>query len=151
MGEEMDAHVLFKLTVLNDGQLPIKMHTKFDVNFLGLKVPNVGFLILKEPNSVLDRKHHTKLPGIIGRHLILLAYQVLLENYGEEISNSFECPEGINPLLFSQLYHYAEISKENYLGVQSIYHQTSNDIQSNPCKLAHLAKKPSHPSLGKTY
>ena len=43
---------------VNDGQLPMKMYTELDVNFLGLKVPNVGFFILEEPSRVLDRKHH---------------------------------------------------------------------------------------------
>ena len=65
---------------------------------------------------------------------------------GGEIFNSFECLREVNPLLFSQLclYHYAKISKEHNLGVQAIYHQTSNDIQSTPSKLAHLAKKKSN-------
>ena len=39
-GEKVDTHVLFNLTVVNDGQLPIKMYTTLDVNFLRLKVPN---------------------------------------------------------------------------------------------------------------
>ena len=60
MGEKEDAHVLFNFSVENDGQLPVIMYTKFDINLMKLKPPNVGFLILEEPNSVLDRKHHTK-------------------------------------------------------------------------------------------
>ena len=79
MCEKADAHVLFTLTVLNDGQLPVKMYTDLDINFLGLKVPNVGFFILEEPLSVLDRKHHIKLPGIIGWNLIWLIYQAFVE------------------------------------------------------------------------
>ena len=63
--------------------------------------------------------------------------------YGEENFNYFECLGGVNPLLFSQLclYHYAEIFKEHILGVWSIYHQTSNDIQSTSSKWAYLVKK----------
>ena len=49
MGEKSDAHILFNLTVANDGQLPMKKYVELDINFLGLKVPNVGFLILEEP------------------------------------------------------------------------------------------------------
>ena len=45
MGEKADAHVLFNLTATNDGQLLVKTYTGLDVNVLGLKVPNVGFLI----------------------------------------------------------------------------------------------------------
>ena len=44
-GEKAKAHQLFDLTVANDGQLPVKMYTELDINFLGLKVLNVGVLI----------------------------------------------------------------------------------------------------------
>ena len=57
MGEKLDAHILFNLTAANDGQLPLKQHIELDVKFMGLKVPNVGFLITDEPNRVLDKKH----------------------------------------------------------------------------------------------
>ena len=40
----------------NDGQLPVKTYIKLDLYFLGLKVSNVGFLILEEPNRVLEWK-----------------------------------------------------------------------------------------------
>ena len=74
-----------------------------------------------------------------------------MEKYGGEIFHPFECLGRVNPLLFSQLclYHYAEISKKCNLGVQSFYHQTGNDIQSIPSKLAHLAKKIQPPFLRK--
>ena len=55
MGENSDAHILFNLTAANDGQLPVKKYIKLDINFWGLKVPNLGFLILEEPNRVLDK------------------------------------------------------------------------------------------------
>ena len=55
-GEKADAHCLFKLTVANDGQMPIKMYTELGLTFLGLKVPKVGVLIVEEPNQVLDKK-----------------------------------------------------------------------------------------------
>ena len=65
-GEKSDAYILFNLMVANDGQLPMKKYVELNINFLRLKVLNVGCLILEEPNRVLDRKHQTKLPGIIG-------------------------------------------------------------------------------------
>ena len=65
-GEKANAHCLFKLTVANDGQMPIKMYTELDLTFLGLKVPKVGVLVTEEPNQVLDKKHQTRSPGIIG-------------------------------------------------------------------------------------
>ena len=66
MGEKSDAHILFNLTVANDGQLSMKKYIEIDVKFLGFKVLNVGFLIIDKPNTVLDKKHQTKLPGIKG-------------------------------------------------------------------------------------
>ena len=86
---------------------------------MGLKVPNVGFLTIDVPNRVLDKKHHTKLPGIIGWNMIQLAYKVFMNKYGEKSFNSFQCLVGVNPLLFSQLclYHYAEIAKDHDHGV----------------------------------
>ena len=62
MGEKADGHSLFHLTTANDGQLHIRLYTETDINLLGLQVLNIGFLIMEEPNSILDKKHHTRLP-----------------------------------------------------------------------------------------
>ena len=77
--EKAKAHQLFHLTVANDGQLPIKMYTELDINFLGLRVPNVGVLIIDNPSQVLGKKHQTKLPGIVGWNLIQLSYNAFVE------------------------------------------------------------------------
>ena len=53
--EKAKAHQLFHLMVTNDGQLPVKMYTKLDINFLGIKVPNVGVLIIDDRSQVLDK------------------------------------------------------------------------------------------------
>ena len=37
------------------------MNTKFNVNILGLKVSEVGFLIVEDTKEVLYKKHQTKL------------------------------------------------------------------------------------------
>ena len=60
-GEKAKSHQLFYFTIVNDGQLPVKMYTELDINFLGLKVPNVGVLIIDDPSQVLDKKHQIKL------------------------------------------------------------------------------------------
>ena len=90
-GEKADTHCLFKLTVANDGQMPIKMYTKLDLTFLGLKVPKVGVLIAEEPNQVLDKKLQTRLPGIIGWNLIWLSYDMFVQKYGTTGFDSFMC------------------------------------------------------------
>ena len=120
-GEKAEAHQLFHLTVANDGQLPVKMYTELDINFLGLKVLNVGVLIIDDPSQVLDKKHQTKLPGIVGWNLIWLSYNAFVEQYGASGFHSFICPEGVNPLLFSQLcvFHHSSTGNNNVLGVSS--------------------------------
>ena len=92
-GEKAKVHQLFHLTVTNKGQLPVKMYTGLDINFLGLKVPNVGVLIVDDPTQVLDKKHQTKLPGIVGWNLIQLSYNAFVEQYGATGFESFVCPE----------------------------------------------------------
>ena len=141
-GEKLDAHGLFKLTVANIGQMPIKMYTELDLTFLGLKVLKVGILTAEEPNQVLDKKHQTRLPGIIGWNLIQLSYDMFVQKYGTMGFDSFICPEGINPLLFSQLciFHHSNIRKKNTLGATS--EVMSQNIQSNRSpKTDDLSKK----------
>ena len=65
-GEKANAHSLFRLTVANDWEIPIRMYIELYLTFWGLKVPNVGVLITEEPNQMLDKEHQTKLPRIVG-------------------------------------------------------------------------------------
>ena len=65
-------------------------------------MPKGGVLITKEPNKLLDDCHKTKLPGVIGWHLIKLAYQVFINKFRQENLENFNCPTGISPLLFLQ-------------------------------------------------
>ena len=141
-GEKADTHCLFKLTVTNDGQMPIKMYTKLDLTFFGLKVPKVGVLIAEEPNQVLDKKHQTRLPGIIGGNLIQLSYDMFIKKYGTTGFDSFICPEGVNPLLFSQLciYHHSNVWKTNTLGATSEV-MSQNITASKSPKTDDLSKK----------
>ena len=120
-GEKAKVHQLFHLTVANDGQLPVKMYTELDINFLGLKVPNVGVLIVDDPSQVLDKEYQSKLPGIVGWNLIWLSYNAFVEQYGASGFNSFVCPEGVNPLLFFQLcvFHHSNTDNSNVFGVSS--------------------------------
>ena len=68
--EKAEAHQLFNFTIPNDGQLLVKMYTELDITFLGLKVPNVGILVVEDPSQVLDKKHQSKLPVILGWNLV---------------------------------------------------------------------------------
>ena len=48
-GEKAVAHQLFQLTAANNGKLPISMYVELDLEFLGIVVPKVGFLLPKSP------------------------------------------------------------------------------------------------------
>ena len=102
----------------------------------------MGVLIAEEPNQVLNKKHQTRLPGIIGWNLIWLTNDVFIQKYGTTGFNSFMCPEGVNPLLFSQLciYHHSNVQKTNTLG--ATYEVMSQNIRvSKSPKTDDLSKK----------
>ena len=141
-GEKANTHCLSTLTVANDGQMPIKMYTKLDLTFLGLKVPKVGVLIAEEPNQVLDKKHQTRLPGIIGWNLIWLSYDEFIQKYGTTGFDSFIYPEGVNPLLLSQLcvFHHSNVQKNNTLGATPEV-MSQNIKASQSLKTDDLSKK----------
>ena len=52
-----------------------------------------------------------KLPRIVGWNLVKLAYQEFLKKYNIDVFEDFKCPDGVNPLLFSQLciYYYTDV------------------------------------------
>ena len=110
-GSVADTHHLFDLTSASGGAIPLSRYVELDVEFLGLHVPRVRFLITQNPNKVLDPDHRTRLPRIVGWNLVKLAYQEFLKKYNIDVFEDFKYPDGVNPLLFSQLsiYYYADV------------------------------------------
>ena len=98
--EKSEAHTLFHLMVANDEQLPIMKYVELDLNFMGLIFPRAGILVTTDPNQLLDPKHHTRLPGVVGWNLVHLAFKEFITLYGTAVFNSFDCKSGVNPLLF---------------------------------------------------
>ena len=109
-GAVAEAHNLFDLKSANGGGMPFSRYVELDVEFLGLKVSSVGFLITQNPNEVLDPEHKTRLSGIVGWNLVRLAYEEFTKKHNPIVFENFECPEGVKPLLFSQLciYYYTD-------------------------------------------
>ena len=105
-------------------------------------MPNVGILIAEEPNQVLDKKHQTRLPGIVGWNLIWLSYDMLVQKYRTTGFDSFMCPEGVNPLLFFQLciFYYSNIQKNNTLGATSEVMSQNIESSKSP-KTDDMSKK----------
>ena len=118
------------------------MYTKLDITFLGLKVLNVGILVVEDLSWVLDKKHQSKVPGIVGWNLVWLSYNTFIEKYGTSGFDSFVCPEGVNLLLFSQLcmYHHSNTSGSSGLGI-STQTVSQQQEQIEPPKINDLCKK----------
>ena len=55
-GPEANLHNLFDLKGANGGDIPITKYFEMDVAFLGLRVPKVGFLVVKDPSDLLQTK-----------------------------------------------------------------------------------------------
>ena len=125
-GEKSEAHTLFHFTVANNEKLPITKYVELDLNFMGLVVPRVGILVTKDPNQLLDPKHHTRLPGVVGWNLVYLAFKEFIKLYETTIFDSFNCPSGVSPLLFSQLcvYYYTDVCTIQASGIYIVLRNT---------------------------
>ena len=53
-GSVADDYHMFDLTSASGGAIPLSRYVKVDVEFSGLQVPRVRFLITQNPNKVLD-------------------------------------------------------------------------------------------------
>ena len=58
-GPEANSHNLFDLKGTNEGDIPITRYFEMYVAFLGLRVPKVGFLVVKHPSDLLQTKKKT--------------------------------------------------------------------------------------------
>ena len=110
--ELSQAHSLFRLSAANNGVMPVSCYFEADVNLLGFTVPRVGFLVVKDPNSLLTPPYTTQLPGVVGCNLIQLGCEEFGKVYGFHHFDSFTCPETVHPVVFSQLctfYHQSKL------------------------------------------
>ena len=74
-GSVADAYHFFDLPSAGGEAIPLSRYVELDVEFVGLHVPRVRFLITQNPNKVLDPDHRTRLPRIMGWNLVKQAYQ----------------------------------------------------------------------------
>ena len=125
--ELAEAHSLFQLSATNNQDMPVSKYFEADVTILGFRIPSVGFLVVKDPNTVLEPQHSTQSPGVIGCNLIQLGCEEFRKVFGFEAFKTFTCPKEVHPLVFAQmctLYHQGKAQTQS---VSS----TSNSIQSN--------------------
>ena len=107
-----EAHSLFRLSAANNEIMPVPKYFEADVTLLGFRIPQVGFLVVKDPNILLEPQHNTQLLGVIGCNLIWLGCEEFGRSFGFEAFEEFRYPEGVHPVVFSQLcshYHQSKL------------------------------------------
>ena len=88
-----------------------------DVNLLGFTIPRVGFLVIKDPNSLLTPPYTTQLPGVVGCNLTWLG----CEEFGGEcmgfiILTALLVQRQYIQLCFHSFVHF--IIRVNFRGIQ---------------------------------
>ena len=65
-GPEANKHNLLNVTSINKDHIPITQYVETDMTFVGLKVPRVRILVVRNLNKVFDPVHNTRLSGHVG-------------------------------------------------------------------------------------
>ena len=111
-GKMAEAHSMFRLSAANNEVMPVSKYFEADVTLLGFRIPWVGFLLVKDPNVLLEPQYSTQLPGVIGCNLIWLGCEEFGRLYGFNAFEEFCCPDGVHPVVFAQLcshYHQGKL------------------------------------------
>ena len=114
-GNLTEAHLLFRLSAANNEVMPVSKYFEADVTLLGFMIAHVGFLVVKDPNTLLEPQHSTQLPGVIGCNLIHLGCEEFGKVHGFEAFEEFRCPPNIHPVVFAQMcsfYHQGKLSEQ---------------------------------------
>ena len=80
--ELAEAHSLFWLSAANNQDMPVSKYFEADVTTLGFHFPSVGFLVVKDPNTVLEPQYSTQSPRVIGCNLIRLGCEKFGKVFG---------------------------------------------------------------------
>ena len=91
----------------------VSKYFEANVTLLGFTVPDVGFLVVKDPHTLLEPQHNTQLLSVIGCNLIRLGCEEFGRAYGFEALKRFHCPDNAYPMIFAQMcsfYHQGKLS-----------------------------------------
>ena len=82
-GDKVNAHQLFNLKGVENGQVPLSKYFEMDVEIRRFKIPQVGFLVKRDKAPLVDSKgKKTKLPAIAGCNLIILGMEEFIRVHG---------------------------------------------------------------------
>ena len=131
-----EAHSLFQLLAANNEVMLVSKYFEANITLLGFTIPHVGFLVVKDPNTLLEPQHSTQLPGVIGCNLICLGCEEFGRVYGFKAFEEFHCPSNIHPVVFSQMcsfYHQGKLSES--IQTQAASQTTSGLININTARI----------------
>ena len=77
-----EGHSLFRLSATNNQDCQSRGISRLMFLYLGFGFPSVGFLVVKDPNIVLESQYSARTPGVIGCNLIWLGYEEFGKVYG---------------------------------------------------------------------
>ena len=107
-----EAHSMFWLSAANNEVMPVSKYFEADITLLGFRIPWVGFLVVKDPNVLLEPQYSTQLLGVIGCNLIQLGCEEFGRLYGFDAFEEFHCLDNVHPVVFAQLcshYHQSKL------------------------------------------
>ena len=111
IGNLTEAHYLFWLSTANNEVMPVLKYFKADVTLLGFRVLWVGFLVVKDPNVLLECQCNTQLLSVIVCNLICLGCEEFGRAYEFNAFEEFHCLTNIHPIAFAQLCSFYHQSK----------------------------------------
>ena len=130
-GELSEAHSLFKLSAANNSAMLVSKYFEADIEILGFPVPRVSFLMVKDPNTLLEPQHSTQLPGVIGCNLIRLGCEEFGRTYGFEPLKNFQCLSKVHPIVSTQFCSYYHQQK-----LQNQTEPSSTNINASPVNVS---------------
>ena len=135
-GDLTEAHSLFRLSAANNEVMLVSRYFEADVTLLGFTIPHVGFLVVKDPNTLLEPQHSTQLPGVIGCNLIRLGCEEFGRVYGFKAFEEFHCPSNIHPVVFPRCaLSIIRVSYQNQLKLRLQAKQHLAQLTSTPARI----------------
>ena len=119
----------------------VSKYFEADINLLGFKIPHVGLLVVKDPNTLFEPQYNTQLVGVVGCNLIWLGCEEFGKVHGFEAFKTFHCPDNVHPLVFAQMcpfYHQGKLTSQIQSSSQS---NSQSIINVNTSGISSEAKK----------
>ena len=100
--------------------MPVSKYFEADITILGFPILHVRFLVVKDPNTLLEPQHTTQLPGVVDCNVIWLGCEEFGRVHGFDSFEEFSCPQGVHPVVLAQLCFYCHQNKlQNQTGSTS--------------------------------